>query len=350
MHTLPHDPSPTSPRPGARAIADTVIPDDRPSAAPDTWGDAPATLVDLHTIEEAFTEEDEPADREGRLLGGAYRLLIPIGTGSTGAVYEARHEPSGALVAVKVLRERWRNSQGQQKRFEREAHAGSMIRHEHIVRLLDAGVEPDGTAWQVLERLHGRELATALDERPLGIEETLVVAQQLLAALDAVHRRGYVHRDVKPENVFVVDTPDGGLFVKLLDFGIAKPLVTTLSAPSLTAEGVILGTPHYMSPEQISGDLPVTPASDLWALGAVLFTALTGRPPFDERQLSTLLVRIARDPAPSVMQFRGDVPRRLAEVIAKALRTHPAHRYRDAEAMGDDVDRCIADLGSLSGF
>jgi serine/threonine-protein kinase len=307
--------------------------------------DSARTLVD-----EPLSGLEEPSDQQGRILGGAYRLVTPIGTGSTGAVYEARHEPSGATVAVKVLREKWRGSYGQQRRFQREARAGSMIRHRHIVRLLDAGAEEDGTAWQVLELLHGRELATAVEERPLSVEEAMLLCRQLLEALHAVHLRGYIHRDVKPENVFLVDREDGRLFVKLLDFGIAKPLVPTESMPALTEEGVILGTPHYMAPEQITGDLPVSPASDLWALGAVVFAALTGRPPFYAAQLSTLLVKIAREPAPSIALFRSDVPRGFAELIARALRTHPAHRYRDATEMGDDLERCIADVGSLSGF
>ncbi len=315
------------------------------SAASEPWESERATFVDPPDV-----PSDAPDEAEGRLLGGAYRLLTSIGTGSTGAVYAARHEPSGALVAAKVLRERWRHSSGQQRRFEREIRAGSKLRHPHIVRMLDAGVETDGTAWQILELLQGRELATALEQRPLAVEETLKLARQLLQALEAVHLRGYVHRDVKPENVFLIDTPDGSLFAKLLDFGIAKPISPTQTTPALTSEGVILGTPHYMAPEQITGDLPVSPSSDLWALGALLFTALTGRPPFHDEMLSTLLVNIARNPAPSVATYRSDVPRRLVEIVARALRTHPAHRYRDAAEMAEEVDRCIADLGSLTGW
>ncbi len=351
MQTLPEFAAPSIPTAPESARVPKRTPSGRP--VPDTWEGPAATLVDVPRQARPPSEPPpavEPSEREGRILGGAYRLLVPIGTGSTGAVYEARHEPSGATVAVKVLRERWRTSAGQKRRFEREARAGSIIRHRHIVRLLDAGVEADGTAWQVLELLQGRELATAIEERPLAVEEAMLLGRQLLEALHAVHLRGYVHRDVKPENVFLVEREDGGLFAKLLDFGIAKPVVPTLSTPALTEEGVILGTPQYMAPEQITGDLPVTPASDLWALGAVLFCALTGRPPFHEAQLSTLLVKIAREPAPSVSYFRGDVPRRFAEILARALRTHPAHRYRDALEMSEELERCIADHGSLSGF
>lgn len=351
MQTLPEFAAPPIPRaPESARVPKEAPRSERP--LPQTWEGPAATLVDVPRQARPPSQPPSatPEEREGRILGGAYRLLVPIGTGSTGAVYEARHEPSGQAVAVKVLRDKWRTSDGQKRRFEREARAGSIIRHRHIVRLLDAGVEPDGTAWQVLELLRGRELATAVEERPLAVDEAMLLARQLLEALDAVHLRGYVHRDVKPENVFLVDREDGRLFAKLLDFGIAKPMVPTLSTPALTEEGVILGTPQYMPPEQITGDLPVTPASDLWALGAVLFTALAGRPPFHEVQLSSLLVKIAREPAPSVSYYRGDVPRRFAELIARALRTHPAHRYRDATQMREELERCIADHGSLSGY
>ena len=236
---------------------------------------------------------------------------------------------------MKILHERFKGSDQQRRRFEREARTAAVIHHPHIVRLYHAGCDPDGTAWQVLELLAGRDLASALEERPLAIGEVRALADQLLSAIEAVHTRGFVHRDVKPENVFLLDEApsDAPLAIKLLDFGIAKPLVPTDSLPFITEEGVLLGTPHYMAPEQVTGEQPVSPATDLWAVGAVLFTALTGRAPFEEAQLSRLLVRIAREPAPSVGFYRPDVPTDLAEVVARALRTHPAHRYHSARQM-----------------
>jgi len=307
------------------------------------------TFVDEEDEAATFPRSDvvpkkpDAEDRVGSLVGGAYQLTRLIGTGSAGTVYQGVHLPTREPVAIKLLRSRWSGSEQQRKRFEREAHTSSLLRHENIVRLYDAGLDADGTAWQALELLHGRELASAIEERPLDPVEVVQVGRQLLAALGHVHRRGFVHRDVKPENVFLVDHPDGGLRVKLLDFGIAKPLQPSDTAPWLTEEGVLLGTPHYMAPEQITGELPVTPATDLWAAGAVLFTCLAGRAPFVDGRLSRLLVQIAREPAPSVAMHRSDVPRLLAEVIARALRTHPAHRYRQAEDMIAALDRCAAD-------
>lgn len=292
---------------------------------------------------------DRPGDRrwdkrEGTMVGGEYTLVRRIGKGSGGAVYEARHEPSGQRVAVKVLHERLTGSDTQRRRFDREARTAAVVVHPNIVRLYDAGTDEDGTAWQVFELLEGRDLASLIEERTLTVPEAVWLAGELLEALEAVHARGFVHRDVKPENVFLATaTGKGGapFQVKLLDFGIAKPLVPSQSTPWVTDEGVLLGTPHFMAPEQITGDKPIAPTTDLWAMAAVIFTALTGRPPFDDRQLSKLLVRIAREPAPSILPLRPDVPESLASILARALRNHPAHRYPSASAMLAALDDAL---------
>lgn len=310
----------------------------------DTWIDEPGD----GSTTDVSTGDASPSEQPQRV--GDYLVGPRLGHGTSASVYEGRHEPSGQAVAIKIMRERWKSSSGIRARFEREARTASIVRHPGIVRLLDAGVEPDGTRWQVMELLRGRDLASVLEERPLELGETFALARQLLDALDAVHQRGYVHRDLKPENVFVLDREDGTFEVKLIDFGIAKPMVPTTSMPAITAEGVLIGTPQYMCPEQITGDIPVTPASDLWALGAVLFTCLAGQPPFDDAQLSRLLVRIARQPAPSLLRFRADVPSELADVIARALHTHPARRYRDATAMRQALDAVLPHLPDLTSW
>ncbi|MCB9614496.1 MAG: serine/threonine protein kinase [Sandaracinus sp.] len=282
--------------------------------------------------------------REDSLVGGEYRLLRRIGKGSGGAVYEARHELSGQQVAVKILHDRLTGSDTQRRRFDREARTAAVVVHPNIVRLYDAGTDEDGTAWQVFELLEGRDLASLIEERTLSVNEAVWLAGELLEALEAVHARGFVHRDIKPENVFLATAAgnrSAPFHVKLLDFGIAKPLVPSASTPWVTDEGVMLGTPHFMAPEQIAGDKPIAPTTDLWATGAVLFTALTGRPPFDDKQLSKLLVRIAREPAPSILPLRPDVPEALASIIARALRNHPAHRFPSASAMLAALDDAL---------
>ncbi len=188
-----------------------------------------------------------------RTMVGEYTLLRSIGEGSGGTVFEARHQPTGAIVAVKVLHARYRKSELQQVRFEREVRTVCAMQHPNIVRLLDAGVESDGTAWQAMELLEGRELASALEDRPFALDEAVEIVLQLLDALDAVHTRGYVHRDIKPENIFLEGLGDGvhGFGVKLLDFGIAKAITPTKSNPWITAQGVLPGPPTFMAPEPV---------------------------------------------------------------------------------------------------
>ena len=305
------------------------------------------------------------AERLGRCLGGAYRLLRVLGGGAGGAVYEAIHETTGKAVALKVFHPGRFGGAEHERRFVRETRLAARLSHRHVVRLLDAGREPDGTLWQALELLRGRDLSRLLDERDrLTVHEAVSIGRQLLAALEAVHALGFVHRDVKPENVFLADAEDEGganagandehvsgvggpdaggatsdselparrPFVKLLDFGIARS-ATPDSESAITLEGVILGTPSYMAPEQISADHRIGPATDIWAAGAVMFTMLAGRPPFDEVDLTRLLTRIAREPAPSLAYARPDAPLSLVRAVARALRTHPAHRFESAAEM-----------------
>lgn len=290
--------------------------------------------------------EREANSRLGSIVAGAYRLIRVIGAGTGGAVFEARHEPTGEPVAVKLLHEGPR-SQDQQRRFVREARAAKAIRHPNIINLIESGSDENGTLYQVLELLQGRDLAGALAERLLTPDEAVEVGRQLLSALAAVHRRGYVHRDVKPENVFLSQRPGGGLLVKLLDFGIAKSIDPNQSQPWMTMDGVILGTPSYMSPEQITSERPVTPASDIFSVGALLFDALTGHAVFEDHKLSRLLIKIASDPAPSIASRRGDLPAGLVHAVDKALQKRPIDRWKSAAEMSAALSAHGAEVDDL---
>lgn len=297
------------------------------SPAADTWLDS--ELDDPDEISGVRMRDD----RIGTQIGDAYTLLARIGKGSGGTVFRARHDPSQREVAVKLLHGSHASSKALRQRFERESRTAATIRHPNIIRLFDAGIDRSGTPWQAMELLEGRDLDAVLDERPLTVDECCTIGVQLLSALECVHVHGFVHRDVKPENVFLTFHDDGRISVKLLDFGIVKAMRPMDSLPAITEQNMLLGTPQFMAPEQITGDIPVGPTTDVWAAGAVLFTALAGRPPFDDSQLGRLLTKIARENAPSIAIFRPDVPLSLAQVIARALRQHPDHRYASAADM-----------------
>ncbi len=288
--------------------------------------------------------ERELAQETSSLLPGkrvAKRFLLEkeLGSGTSATVFAALDTKTNERVALKVIHERLVGSQMHHARFEREAIANSRIEHPHIVQLREQGLDEIGRAWHALEYLEGIDMDRVIERGPMTPKDAIRIGLQLLAALRAVHERGYVHRDVKPLNIFLRGWEEGDVFVKLLDFGIAKPIVPTDSQQPLTARGAVLGTPHYMAPEQISSEVPVGPRTDLWATAAVLFTALAGRPPFEEKALARLLVRIAREPAPSVAFFRPDVPTSLAEVLATALRTNPYHRYETAKEMAKALQK-----------
>ncbi|MBP7683434.1 MAG: serine/threonine protein kinase [Deltaproteobacteria bacterium] len=270
--------------------------------------------------------------RIGEVLGKRYELLSVLGAGSGGSVFRARDATTGVEVALKLLHEKLKGSALDRLRFEREVAAASTVHHPNIVRMLDRGLEPDGTPYQVLELLDGRALEAAGEDGPLEVAAAVDVTRQLLAALSAVHLHGYVHRDVKPENIFLTRSPDGLLQVKLIDFGVARLLEEPLNG-SITDDNMVVGSPSFMSPEQVSNDHPLSPATDVWQTGAVLFYMLAGRPPFQDSNLSKLLVRIAREPAPAIANYRPDCPPSVAAIIAGALRRNPENRYPDAHHM-----------------
>ncbi len=245
-------------------------------------------------------------ERVGESLAGRYELRNVLGAGGAGAVYSAFDHETGERVAIKLLHAGLHQSKEHVARFEREARAAAAIGHSSVVNVLEV-VNTRNNLFMVLELLDGEALFYAIEDRRLSLGDVLEVGRQLLGALAAAHARDIIHRDVKPENVFLCRDPSGALRVKLLDFGIAKMLRRDVATTFSTLDGMVVGTPHYMSPQMCAGE-PATPGADIWAAGALLFHALAGQPPFDDDHIGRLLMRIVRDPAPSLRTHRPDLP------------------------------------------
>ncbi len=265
----------------------------------------------------------------GGRVGGKYDVSRVLGIGGMGAVYEARHAYTGRRVAVKVMGPDFASSQDAVDRFLQEAQAPSSIGHPNIVEVLDAGEDPELGLYVVLEYLEGEDLEASVERGTVDARTLLGVTAQLLDALGAAHARGFVHRDIKPANIFITRDHDGRTKVKLLDFGIARNV-----ARGLTVGKTVMGTPHYMSPEQAEGH-PVDGRADLWAVGAVLFHALAGVPPYDGDNPNVIMVSIILGDVPSLKKLRPDLSRALLDVVDRALTKDLDARWQTARQMAD---------------
>jgi serine/threonine-protein kinase len=264
---------------------------------------------------------------------GAYRIVGMIGEGAMGVVYEGRHDILGRRVAIKTLRPELARNPQVAPRFLREARAATRVTHENIVTIYDQGTAPDGGAYIVMELLEGETLADRLRRGPLGVPELAHVFGQILRALAEAHAAGVVHRDLKPPNVYLTRRGDDALFVKLLDFGVAR-LSAELTAQKLTTPGMLIGTPAYMSPEQIFGK-PVDLRSDLFSVGVMLYEAAVGVVPFGGANMGELAANITRSEPPPPRLRAPELPQGLEAVILRALAKDPAARFPSAAAMFD---------------
>ena len=267
----------------------------------------------------------------GRVLADRYRLEAPIARGGMASVWLARDELLGRRVAVKALHSDLAGDEKLRARFRQEAIAAAGLSHPNIVATYDTG-EDDGLAFIVMELVEGESLRQLLDRNgALDVRVSVEIARQVSAALEAAHRNGIVHRDVKPANVLV---PNEGP-VKVTDFGIAK---ATGGDGDFTRTGMVVGTARYLSPEQVQGQ-PTDARTDVYALGLVLYEMLAGRPAYQgDSEMSTALARLTGPPAP-LGSVRPDVPAGLVAVLDQALQPDPAHRIPSAAAFGQLLER-----------
>jgi eukaryotic-like serine/threonine-protein kinase len=263
-----------------------------------------------------------PADLVGTALG-SYRITARLGTGGAGTVYLGEHTVIGARVAVKVLLPEVAQTSSMVERFIAEARASSRIGSPHIPTYFDFGYLADGRPYAVMEYFEGETLADRLERvGRLSLTEAGHIAAQVASALARAHAAGIVHRDIKPQNLFLSRDPDGATLVKVLDFGIAK-LLAPNAGGTRTTVGIMLGTPLYCAPEQALGD-EVTPSVDIYSLGATLFQMLTGRPPFEGDASDVVVLKTRSDP-PSVTDF-VPLPDAVAATVAGMLARTPSLR------------------------
>ena len=289
------------------------------------------TLVDL-APEGVKVVPREAHERIGSSIAGRFRIDALLGEGGMGAVFEGIDATTGERLALKVLHDRYAVLDEHVARFHHEARVMKRIPHVGIPRVVAAGMDERRRAYIALEKLEGQDLSDALDEGPLDAKDVVEVGHQLLAVLAHVHAHGIIHRDVKPENIFLGFDGDD-LRVKLLDFGIAKVRGDSMDSDAIrTHDGVRLGTPHYMSPEQWRGE-ELTERSDVWAAGAVLYTATMGDPPYDAEDLGELMELITKTPAPSLAKLRPELGPAFTDTIDRALKNDPRQRWANARAM-----------------
>jgi predicted nucleic acid-binding Zn-ribbon protein len=254
-------------------------------------------------------------------------------------VYRGRHQLVGRDVALKFLAPRYARDPAARERFLREARAANRIDHEHIIDITDFGETSDGLVFLVMEYLDGQPLSKLIDEGPMEPARALNIALQLATALARAHELDVIHRDIKPDNVFVLQRR-GGDFVKLLDFGLAK----VVGEHRLTATGKVFGTPEYLAPEQARGEV-LTGQADQYALGCVLYEMLTGRLPFEGTHPEVVLKHLQAKPVPP-SSLRPQLPlgHKFDELVGRMLAKHPGERFADAYHLADEIGSLLDEL------
>ncbi|WP_170319303.1 protein kinase domain-containing protein [Polyangium spumosum] len=308
-----------------------------------------------------MTAESSGTDpRIGTLAAGKYRVLRLIGRGGMGSVYEAQNVAIGKRVALKFLRTPAGADASVRARFHREARAVSAVESAHIVQIFDTGETEAGEPFLVMELLQGEDLATRLRRRGrMSVSEAVAIAAQALRGLRRAHAAGVVHRDLKPQNVFLASADDGKTLVKIVDFGLSKVLggEAELVTPSglsaqdpLTRVGTPVGTPFYMSPEQIEALDDIDPRTDIWSMGAILYEALAGAPPFSEPTFARLVIAICHKDPPDLGTLVPGLPEAIGRVVRRAMARERDARFTTAEAFLTALLEAAPDLERSQAF
>lgn len=272
----------------------------------------------------------------GQVLVGKFRIEKVLGQGGMGVVVAATHLQLDEKVALKfLLPEALQNAEAV-RRFEREARAAVKIKSEHVARVTDVGILETGAPYMVMEFLDGMDLGQYLEiNGPLNIEEAVLYLLQACEAIAEAHCAGIVHRDLKPANLFRIIRSDGTPSIKVLDFGISK--VSSASEASMTQTSSMMGSPYYMSPEQMTSSKNVDARTDVWALGVILHELLTGRVPYEGETIPEICVQVLQNPPPKLTMLRKDAPRGLEAAIVTALEKNRDERFLDVAAFSTAI-------------
>lgn len=297
----------------------------------------------------------------GVILGDKYQILEPLGGGAMGKLYKAENISMHKFVAIKVMQGNFARNEEYQQRFIREARSAASLDHINICSMIDYDMTDDGDAYLVMELLSGETLADRIKRcGTLSPLSACLIMRQLMSALSCAHSKGIVHRDIKPDNVFLIRHEDRDDFVKLIDFGVAHiENPEALEVKPLTQSGMVYGTPHYLSPEQANG-VAIDYRADLYAAGIIFYEMLVGKTPFDASTYLDLLIKQAREPAPHLPKTIAN-SQVLDEIVQRLLQKKPEDRYSSAaEVMsvldntivmftGDEPGTSSASLGAFSG-
>ncbi len=282
--------------------------------------------------------------KEGDILAGKYRVEKILGEGGMGVVVAAWHEELEKRVAVKFLLPEMAERSDAAERFRREARAAVRIQSEHVARVLDVGTMENSVPYMVMEHLDGHDLGDELSSRgKLSVSEAVDYLLQAGEAVAEAHALGIVHRDLKPANLFVTRRADGTPLIKVLDFGISKSITgDSKGEMSLTRTASMVGSPLYMSPEQMRSAKDVDTRTDIWALGAIFYELLAGRPPYDAESVPELYASLLTDSPPPLQQFRDDIPPELEQIVLRCLEKDRDKRW----ATVAELASAIAAFGS----
>jgi serine/threonine-protein kinase len=291
----------------------------------------------------ARTSAEAMLPRAGDLVLGRYRIEQVVGRGGMGIVFSARHELLGQRVALKVLLPEAQDDEAR-KRFLNEARASVRIKSQHVVNVMDVGTLETGLPFIMMELLEGRDLGRLLKQAgPFPIAKAIDYCMQALEALAAAHALQIVHRDLKPSNLFVAALPNGGETLKVLDFGISKTIAGGTPDMAQTSTRALLGSPLYVSPEQLRSSRTVDTRADIWALGIILYELLTGQTPFERDSFGEVFVAIIEQPIEPVRVRRPDVPADLERIIFHCLERDRDRRFPDVAS----VARALAPFGTM---